>query len=312
MVSESEKVRYPLPEVVGAYGTYEEFTQSRKESGQWVHWRDRVKLILEGQYDEVKPLHVELSPTFICNFACPWCSCRKAREEWVDGVDVFSYPEATSETVMCWDRMRQVIDTLVADDIGIMWVGGEPTMNPATFKGMAYAHSFGLKQCMFTNGSLLLPKLIDEVLASELVFVRFSLDAVTDNVHSIFHGYDGQRTYAERVRSNLMFFGQRKVACGSSTLCGVSVVIDDRNVNDLIPTSQFICSIIEASGFGAIDYVIFRPAYKFYTSDVHLHEDTLRRVEDCFKKVVRCALCLKDMAFVWLYLTNLSKVKRIR
>ena len=268
---------YPLPDVVGAYGTEEQFMQSRKESGQWVHWLDRVELILAGHYDEVRPLHVELSPTFICNFACPWCSCRKAREEWVDGVDVFSYPEATPETVMCWDRLQQVIDALASDNIGIMWVGGEPTMNPATFKGLAYARSRGLKQCMFTNGSLLHPRRVDEVLTSELVFVRFSLDAVTDDIHTLFHGYDQRRTYAEQVRSNLKAFAQRKRAIGSTTLCGVSVVIDDRNADDLVPLSQFLCDVVETSGLEAIDYVIFRPAYKFYTSDVQLSQNTVYR-----------------------------------
>jgi len=44
--------------------------RQRPESGQWVFWQDRVGLVLAGRYQEVLPLHVEVSPTFLCNFAC--------------------------------------------------------------------------------------------------------------------------------------------------------------------------------------------------------------------------------------------------
>ncbi|MGH4016936.1 MAG: SPASM domain-containing protein [Pseudonocardiaceae bacterium] len=73
--------RWPLPEQVGRWGSAAEFSRQRAEAGQWVFWRDRFDLVLAGRYHEVIPLHVELSPTFLCNFACPWCSCRSAREE---------------------------------------------------------------------------------------------------------------------------------------------------------------------------------------------------------------------------------------
>src|SRR5215210_5441694 len=100
---------YPLPNRVGAYGSREEFSRVRLEDGQWVFWDDRVELILQGRYDAVRPLHVELSPTYLCNFACPWCSCRKAREEWSD-TDIFNRPDATDGTVAPSARLNAIID----------------------------------------------------------------------------------------------------------------------------------------------------------------------------------------------------------
>ncbi|MGH2722484.1 MAG: hypothetical protein ACRDJO_12925 [Actinomycetota bacterium] len=58
-------MRYPLPDAVASYGTKEQFERARKESAQWIFWEDRVALVLEGRYDEVKPLHVALSPTYL-------------------------------------------------------------------------------------------------------------------------------------------------------------------------------------------------------------------------------------------------------
>jgi len=107
----TDRTRWPLPERVAAYGDRDEFERSRKEAGQWVFWDDRVQLVLSGRYDEVRPLHVELSPTYLCNFACPWCSCRSAREEWSDA-DVFSHPRATPLTVIRDAKLDRVLGNL--------------------------------------------------------------------------------------------------------------------------------------------------------------------------------------------------------
>jgi MoaA/NifB/PqqE/SkfB family radical SAM enzyme len=119
-------MQYALPRKVGEYGTKEAFDACRVEDGQWVFWRDRVELVLAGRYSEVKPLHVELSPTYLCNFACPWCSCRSAREDWSDR-DVFNRPDATTQTVAPLERLEVIVRRLASERVDIQWVGGEPT-----------------------------------------------------------------------------------------------------------------------------------------------------------------------------------------
>src|SRR5882724_405841 len=108
--------RYPLPNRVGKYGSHNEFSRCRVEDGQWVFWKDRVDLVLAGRYDEVKPLHVELSPTYLCNFSCPWCSCRAAREDWSED-DVFHHPKATEHTVISEERLLKIIEHLAEDRV---------------------------------------------------------------------------------------------------------------------------------------------------------------------------------------------------
>jgi MoaA/NifB/PqqE/SkfB family radical SAM enzyme len=270
------RARYPLPERVGAYGDRGQFERSRKESGQWVFWADRVDLVLAGRYDEVKPLHVELSPTYLCNFACPWCSCRSAREDWAQE-DVFHHPRASELTVMRDAKLDRIIDNLARHGVGIMWVGGEPTMNRLLYPAVEKAHRSGLTQCIFTNGSLLDADRARVLFDAQLVFVRVSLNAVTPEVHQRHHDYDARKPYSDRVRDNLLHLARLRHEGRSPTMLGVSVVVDERNIGDLLPIARFLADICDRVGRGCIDYAIFRPAYPFYEADVQLRSDTVSR-----------------------------------
>jgi sulfatase maturation enzyme AslB (radical SAM superfamily) len=245
-----------------------------------VFWADRVRHVLAGRYDEVKPLHVELSPTYLCNFACPWCSCRSAREVWSDE-NVFAHPQATPGTVMSCETLDGVVDRLGEDGVGIQWVGGEPTMHPGLLPAAARAREAGLSQCLFTNGSVLGPRRIEALLDVELAFIRVSLDAVTEDVHQRHHGYRAGRPYGHIVLANLRELVERRRRRGAATEVGVSLVVDERNIDDLEPTAAFIRALCEDQGAGAVDFVIVRPTYQFYDAQCRLENGTgsaLRRL----------------------------------
>ncbi len=260
--------RYPLPNRVAEYGSGEEFSRCRVQDGQWVFWEDRVELVLAGRYDEVRPLHVELSPTYLCNFACPWCSCRTAREEWSEE-DVFHHPKATDLTVASEARLLKILHHLSEDRVGIMWVGGEPTMHPGLYRAGKLADSLGLQQCLFTNGSLLDENRLRCLLEANFIFIRFSLDAVSPLIHEAFHDYAASRRYSDMVKTNVDIALRIRGELGARTLIGISVVVDSRNYADLIPTITFVANLSENHGRG-IDYIIIRPAYQFYKSQIEL------------------------------------------
>jgi sulfatase maturation enzyme AslB (radical SAM superfamily) len=270
------RTRWPLPDQVAVYGDRDTFQRSRKESGQWVFWEDRAALVLQGRYDDVVPLHVELSPTYLCNFACPWCSCRSAREDWSDE-DVFNHPRATPMTVMRKDKLGQVLAHLAEHRTGIMWVGGEPTMNPLLYPAARQADKLGIAQCLFTNGSLLHPKRVTALFDANLVFIRLSLNAVSPHIHEGHHDYDPRRGYAGRVLENLRALASVGASRRGSTLVGVSVVVDERNLGDLEATADHLCVLAETYGPGAITYAIFRPAFPLNTAEIDMRPDTVQR-----------------------------------
>jgi sulfatase maturation enzyme AslB (radical SAM superfamily) len=267
------RTSWPLPAKVAGYGDEAAFARSRKESGQWVFWQDRVDLVLAGRYDDVLPLHVELSPTYLCNFACPWCSCRSAREEWSE-TDVFNHPRSSPKTVMREEKLTEVLTHLGEHGVGIMWVGGEPTMNPLLYPAALRAEDLGLAQCLFTNGSLINAKRVEALFDANLVFIRVSLNAVSADVHQRHHDYDPRKGYADRVLANLDQLARTRSTHRSQTLLGVSVVVDENNVDDLEPTARHLCELTERHGRGAVDYVIFRPAFPFYDAQIDMRAGT--------------------------------------
>lgn len=257
---EPQHDRWPLPEQLGCWGTRDQFERQRPEGGQWVFWEDRVALALAGRYHEVLPLHVEVSPTYLCNFACPWCSCRSAREEWAE-TDVFSHPRATAQTVMRRPRLDAVVDHLAEHNVEIMWVGGEPTMNPLLYPAITRATQRGLAQCLFTNGSLFKPEQAEQLFDQKMAFVRVSLNAVTPAVHQQHHDYDPRLPYAERVLRNLEILAELRGQDRSTTLLGVSLVVDRGNITDLGETVRFLAAICSGARPARIDYVLIRPAF---------------------------------------------------
>lgn len=268
--------KYPIPDKVGEYGTFEEFYEKRIEQAQWVHWEDRVELILSGDYYSVKPLHVELSPTYICNFACPWCSCKLARQDWLgEGMDVFNHPLANEKTIMCKEKLFHIISELSNSKTGIQWVGGEPTLNPFTFDGIKYANELALTQCLFTNGSIMPPDRIEEMLKSNLAFIRVSLDCIDQSTHTAFHGINPKKNYSERVLKNIEALAIAKYNLNSSVKIGFSIVVDEVNFPDLSNTLLFIRDL--AKNFDRkdiINFIIVRPVYKYQGVESNVTNDT--------------------------------------
>ena len=268
-----ERKLWPLPQTVAGWGTRADFAMQRVESGQWVFWHDRMELVLAGRYHEVLPLHVEVSPTYLCNFACPWCSCRSARAEWSEE-DVFSHPRATPLTVMRRPRLEAVVDHLAEHRIEVMWVGGEPTMNPLLYPAVVRGHERGVRQCIFTNGSLLNATQARTLFDAELAFIRVSLNAVTPEVHRRHHDYDARRPHVDRVLNNLEMLAELRARRESGTQLAVSVVVDRNNVDDIGPTVAFLADLCARHGSGAIDYVLLRPAFPMVGAEIDIDNYT--------------------------------------
>lgn len=270
---------WPLPENVARWGAADEFAAQRPQAGQWVFWDDRVDAVLAGDYTDVLPLHVEVSPTYLCNFSCPWCSTRSAREEW-SGEDVFSHPRASSVTVMRQGRIDAVVDHLSEHRVEVMWVGGEPTMNPLLYPAVQRLHEHGVNQCLFTNGSLLNRRHTEVLFESDLAFVRVSLNSVSPDVHQRQHDYDPRRPYARRVLDNLDNLAQVRMRQLSGTQLGVSVVVDASNITDVGPTLEHLVALCARYGAGAIDYVMVRPVFPMVGSQVDIDDKVRARFVD--------------------------------
>jgi sulfatase maturation enzyme AslB (radical SAM superfamily) len=256
---------YPIPDSVGEYGSREEFLRAPKFPAQWVHFNNRAKLVVEGRYFDIAPLHFEGIFTLVCNFRCPHCSRRETRINWVKGGTWDNNTPLSSGNTMTLEAMHHTLDNIASmrtdDYIGVVWGGGDPTANPYVYDAMLRAKSCGIKSSFITNGVFMEP---DELLIIEPVLVRVSLNCGTEETYRKFHGYPKGWDYFDRVLVNMREYAQKKSMAKSKTLFGVSLIVDERNLDDVVAAADVIKEIAEKTGPGGIDYVIARPVMNYW------------------------------------------------
>jgi MoaA/NifB/PqqE/SkfB family radical SAM enzyme len=275
------RTRFPEPDRVGEYCSRDTFLARPKFQAQWVHWPRRVELILEGRYHELPPVHMEGIFTLVCNFMCPHCSRHVTRTKWVDGGTWDNNTEVHRKNTMHPDGLKRVIDQLASmrtdEQMGIVWGGGDPTANPFSYDGMRYARSLGLTASFLTNGVFLE---VDRCLDADPILVRVSLNCGTEESYQRFHGYPKGWDYFDRARMKIRELARRKRERHARTLVGISLIADERNLDDVVAAAREIRAAIDDAG-PSIDYVIARPVFNYSTSGhVAIASDTKKRAAD--------------------------------
>lgn len=254
---------YPVPDQVGEYCSFEEFESRPKFMAQWAHWPDRVKLMLEGRYDEIPPAHFEGIFTLVCNFMCPHCTRRVTRTDWVEGGTWDNNTEIEKRNTMDAAGLKRVLDEVASmradGQMGIVWGGGDPTANPFTYEAMLYARHKDITASFLTNGVFLE---VDKVLDADPILVRISLNCGTEESYRRFHGYPEGWDYFDRVRGKMRELVRRKLERNARTLVGISLIVDDRNMQDVVEAAREIRAVVNDAGPG-IDYVIVRPVMNY-------------------------------------------------
>lgn len=272
------RTRFPVPDRVGEYFSRDEFIDSPKYMAQWVHWPKRVRMVLEGKYHELPPVHFEGIFTLVCNFMCPHCSRHVTRSKWVEGGTWDNNTEVEKRNTMHPEGLRRVIDQLATqrtdEQMGIVWGGGDPTANPFTYDGMLYARRLGITASFLTNGVFLE---VDRALDADPILIRISLNCGTEEAYSRFHGYPKGWDYFDRIKLKMRELVRRKLERNARTLVGISLIVDERNMNDVVEAAREIRSVVDDAGNG-IDYVIARPVFNYETSrHVALGTDTKKK-----------------------------------
>lgn len=274
--------RYPMPDTVGRYATYSEFAKAPKYMAQWVHWKERTEQVLRGAYDELTPAHYEGIFTLVCNFMCPHCTRRVTRTRWVEGGTWEHNTDIEKKNTMHPDGLRRVIDQLSEhrrdSQMGIVWGGGDPTANPHTYDGMRYAARRGITSSFLTNGVYLD---VDECLSADPILIRISLNCGTEEVYRKFHGYPRGWDYFDRVKANMRELARRKLETNARTLVGISLIADERNMDDVVAAAEEVRAVVDEVGPG-IDYVIARPVMNYEHFD-----QNWARVKDGTKQTAR-------------------------
>lgn len=88
--------------------------------------------------------------------------------------------------------------------------------------------------------------------------------------------------YFDRVKRNMRDLARRKLETGARTLVGISLIADERNMEDVVAAAEEIRAVVDDAGPG-IDYVIARPVMNYEHFDqpwARLKDGTKQRALD--------------------------------
>jgi hypothetical protein len=94
---------------------------------------------------------------------------------------------------------------------------------------------------------------------------------------------------------------RRKQERGARTLIGISLIVDERNIDDVVAAVEQIRAVVDDVGPG-IDYVIARPVFNYAHFDqpwARLKDDTKQRAHDLVRRRGKPGRSSMTFASLW-------------
>jgi len=206
------------------------------------------------------PLMANLVPTYRCNNACFMCDLPKP-----------SLYKARGDRESTTEELKGIIDDMAAIGVaGLSLAGGEPTVRPDCFELLAHGRRRGLFVHLNTNGYNLLarPDRIDELLASGVDSMNFSLDGSTAETHNRLRDAVFGFERIEKA-TELILAGRRK----GRPAVTYTFVLGPDNCHE-------VPAFVELARRRGIDSVSFNPLTASYADAQRASTDQLRVMDD--------------------------------
>ena len=114
-----------------------------------------------------------------CNLKCKHCRSTS----YYDGADGDKIIDLTTEEVF------KTLDDLAKNGVNrIHFLGGEPFMRKDLLEIIRYGNKKGIVSSINTNGTLLTPEIVDEILKSRVYLLTFSLDGASKKTNDFIRG----------------------------------------------------------------------------------------------------------------------------
>lgn len=171
---------------------------------------------------QLVPYAVYIDPTNLCNFRCPFCPT---------GNSQLLKRARRPKGIMDFSLFRRIIQDLaeMVDNTGQtltrlhLYKDGEPLLNRRLPAMIALAKKAGISGSVetTTNGALLTPKVVSDILDSGLDVIRVSVEHTEDDVYASFSR--GKTSYAQ-IRNNVKLLFSEKNRRGSPLHVFVKII----------------------------------------------------------------------------------------
>jgi cyclic pyranopterin phosphate synthase len=180
------------------------------------------------------PVLVEVDPSNACNHACNFCLSSYIHFEKYKGTEAFS------RAVMPKDMLMKLCEDFVEMGVrAVNWTGGgEPTLNRHLKDAIAYCGENGIKQGMFTNGTLFDRWDMFETMVDHMTWVRISVDAGTKETYNGVRVAKAKQDWDKMV-SNLTKLIETNKQKGNKIDIGVGFVISPDTYHEIVDYANF-------------------------------------------------------------------------
>lgn len=183
-----------------------------------LHHLERVK--------QGKPVYAQWDITNRCNNQCRYCSSKMQ-------------PAFSSCDEWSFDEIKQIASELKTAGVETIEItgGGEPLCHPDCKAIFRHLLSMGFDIGLVTNGLLMDGELAD--ILSGFAWVRFSIDAFSDDTHLLLKG-----THKPNISPFLPVLKQY------DCVVGASFIVQDENVDEIVPFAEWA----KDAGFNNVRY----------------------------------------------------------
>ena len=184
------------------------------------------------------PVLIEVDPSNACNHACSFCLSSYIH------FDKYKGTEAFSRAVMPRDMLMGLCEDFVSMGVrAVNWTGGgEPTLNKHLKEAITYCGENGIKQGIFTNGTLLDKRDLFETMVDHMTWVRISIDTGTEESYNKIRIPKGGADWNKMV-SNVTQLIKVNNEKGNKIDIGVGYVISPDTYKEIVDFANFFKDI---------------------------------------------------------------------
>jgi len=216
---------------------------------------DRIKQISKGKIP--LPKTIEFFVSNRCNHNCIDCHSKVLHR--------------LNPKFLKLKKFKEIIDEI--SRVGVEGIeisgGGEPLLHPDIIEMIKYSNSKRIKVGLITNGINIKREMI-RPLISNLLFIRFALDAADRETYQKIHGQDDYTT----LLNNIRILVREQKRDGSKVSIGLKFLASKINYKEILKASILAKEL-------KVDYIRFR---RIRSSIYELSDSELKEVDNLMKK----------------------------